>query len=96
MMVPGSIDGKNNWVEASSLARAIEEAMVNAGVLHLSKESKATTKDRRNSFAAIATGLVQYLQHNMDIQIGQGLLHNTTDTSLQVPTATVTLNQAVK
>ena len=83
-------------MEASSLARAIEEAMVNAGVLNLSKESKATTKDRRKSFVAIATGLVQYLQKSMDIQIAQGQLHNATDTSLQVPTAAMTLNQAVK
>lgn len=96
MMVPGSIDGSNNWVEATSLARAIEDAMVAAAVLHLDKESKATTKDRRNSFVAIATGLVNYLQQNMDIQIAQAQLHAASDPSLAVPSTAQTLTQAVK
>ena len=96
MMVPGSIDGNSNWVEASSLARAVEDAMVSAGVLNLSKEAKATTKDRRKGFVAIATGLVNYLQQNMDILITKAELHDATSVSLEVPTADTTLTQAVK
>jgi len=96
MMFPGSIDKSSNWVEASSLARAVEDAMVSAGVLNLSKEAKATTKDRRKSFVAIATGLVNYLQQNMDILITKAELHDATSVSLEVPTADTTLTQAVK
>jgi len=96
MMVPGSIDGNNNWVEASSLARAVEDAMVSAGVLNLSKEAKATTKDRRKGFIAIATGLVNYLQQNMDIVIAKAELHDATSVSLEVPAADTTLTQAAK
>jgi len=96
MMVPGTINANSNWVEASSLARAIENAMVGAGVLNLGKESKATTKDRRKGFVAIANGLVNYLQQNMDIQINRAQLHDATNVSLEVPTADTTLTQAVK
>ena len=47
MMSPGSIDASNQWVEQSSLARAIEDAMVAAKVINIDKEASATTKDRR-------------------------------------------------
>ncbi|HEX2330557.1 MAG TPA: hypothetical protein VHN74_17675 [Candidatus Angelobacter sp.] len=94
MMSPGSIDGNNNWVESTSLARAIEDAMVRAGVIKLDKESKSTTHDRRNSFVAIATGLINYLQANLEIHIGAGTLGAATGNN--VPAAAVTLTQAVK
>jgi len=74
MMTPGSIDGGNNWVEGSSLARSIEDAMVAAKVINLDKEAKNTTKDRRTSFVAIATGLITYLKANMEIDIAAGAL----------------------
>lgn len=74
MMTPGSIDGSNQWVEASSLARAIEDAMVAAKVINLEKEASATTKDRRNSFVAIATGLINYMQTNMELDIAASAL----------------------
>jgi len=96
MMIPGSIDGNNNWVEGTSLARAVEDAMVAAGVLHLDKEAKATTKDRRKGFVAIATGLIGYLQQNMDLQFAAAALHTQQEASLNVPTAAKTITQAVK
>jgi hypothetical protein len=73
-MAPGSIDGSNQWVEASSLARAIEDAMVAAKVINLDKEASATTKDRRNSFVAIATGLIDYLKANMELDLAANAL----------------------
>ena len=95
-MVPGSTDGKNNWVESSSLARSIEEAMVSAGILSLSKESHAVAKDRRKSFVAIATGLINYVQQNIEIDFSQGQLRGATDVSQAVPSTAVTLTGAVK
>jgi hypothetical protein len=74
MMVPGSIDGSSQWVEASSMARTIEDAMVAAKVINLDKEASATTKDRRNSFVAIATGLINYLKSDMEIALAANAL----------------------
>lgn len=74
MMLPGSIDASNQWVEQSSLARSIEDAMVAAKVIDLAKEASSTTKDRRNSFVAIATGLINYLQTNMELDIAASAL----------------------
>ena len=74
MMSPGSIDGSSQWIEASSLARAIEDAMVAAKVINLDKEGSTTTKDRRNSFVAIATGLINYMKTNMELDIAASAL----------------------
>lgn len=95
-MIPGSIDGSSNWNEPTSLARTVEEAMVVAGVLNVSKEARATTKDRREGFVAIATGLINYLQQNMDLQIAEGALRSATDLSQEVPAAAKTLSQVAK
>jgi len=73
-MSPGSIDGSSQWIEASSLARAIEDAMVAAKVINLDKEGSTTTKDRRNSFVAIATGLINYMKTNMELDIAASAL----------------------
>ena len=96
MMIPGSIDGSNNWVETSSLARAIEQAMVDFDVINVSKEARATTKDRRKAFVAIATGLINYLKEDMDLQIAKGALRAATAASQEVPPAATTLTQVVK
>jgi hypothetical protein len=74
MMSPGSIDGSNQWIEQSSLARAIEDAMVAAKVINLDKEDSATTKDRRNRFVAIATGLINYRTTTMELDIAASAL----------------------
>jgi hypothetical protein len=96
MMIPGSIDGNHNWVEASSLARAIEEAMTAAGVLHLDKESVSVKGDRRKGFVAVSSGLLDYIKQNMEIHITQGQLHSASDSSLAVPSAALTLTKVVK
>jgi hypothetical protein len=93
MMVAGSIDGGSNWVEATSLARAIEDAMVAAGVIDVDKETKDTTRDRRKSFVAIATGLIAYLKANMEITITAGKFGAPGNS---IPAAATTLTQAVK
>jgi hypothetical protein len=95
MMTPGSIDGSNNWVEQSSLARSIEDAMVSAKVIHLDKEDKNTTKDRRTSFVAIATGLIDYMKANMEIGIAAGALGAAAGAA-NLPATAQTLTQAVK
>lgn len=62
----------------------------------MTKEARATTKDRRNGFAAIATGLINYLQQHMDLQIAEGALRSATDLQQEVPSAAKTLSQVVK
>jgi hypothetical protein len=93
MMVAGSIDGGSNWVEATSLARAIEDAMVAAKVIDVDKETKDTTRDRRNSFVAIATGLITYMKANMEITITAGKLGAA---GASIPAAATTLTQSVR
>jgi hypothetical protein len=93
MMVPGSIDGSNAWVEGTSLARSIEDAMVSAKVINLDKEATSTTKDRRTSFVAIATGLITYMKANMEIDIAAGVFGPGAN---NVPAQAKTLTQVVK
>ena len=75
------------------MARVIEEAMVAAGVLKLEKESKTTTHDRRNSFVAIAAGLINYLQANMELDIAAGAFGASAG---NLPGTAVILRQVVK
>jgi hypothetical protein len=92
-MSPGSIDSGNQWIEQSSMARAIEDAMVAAKVINLDKEASSTTKDRRNSFVAIATGLINYMKTNMELDIAAAALGPGAG---NVPAAAKTLTGVVK
>ena len=75
------------------MARAIEDAMVAAQVINVDKEAVNTTKDRRKSFVAIATGLINYMTANLEIDLDAGVLGPGAG---NVPNAAKKLTQVVK
>jgi hypothetical protein len=67
MLKAGSIVG--SALEAGSMARAIEDAMVAQGVLSLDDETPDAAEQRRKAFVAIATGVVSHLLGNLEIVV---------------------------
>jgi len=70
MLKAGSLVG--SALEAGSMARAIEDAMVAEGVLNLEEETEDAAEMRRKTFIAIATGVVNHLKGNLEITIVAG------------------------
>lgn len=70
MLKPGSLAG--DALEAGSMARAIEDAMVAQGVLDLSEEQPDAAEQRRKTFVAIATGIVTHLTANIEVVVAAG------------------------
>jgi len=68
MLKAGSIVG--DQLEAGSMARAIEDAMVAQGVLTLDDETPDAAESRRKAFVAIATGVVTHVLANIEIIVG--------------------------
>ncbi|MGH7391905.1 MAG: hypothetical protein ACREM3_20975 [Candidatus Rokuibacteriota bacterium] len=87
MLIPGSLSGDGEWVEASSLARAIETAMVADALLDLDDEGEEATRQRRRTFIAMAKGIIDHLKAHMDITIDAGALRTTGETNGQLPAA---------
>lgn len=67
MLKPGTLIG--DALEAGSMALAIEQAMVAQGLLDLDDETPDAAENRRKSFIAIATGVVNHLQANLDVLV---------------------------
>ena len=67
MLKAGSLVG--SALEAGSMARAIEDAMVAQGVLTLEDETPDAAENRRKAFVAIATGVVTHVIANLEIVI---------------------------
>lgn len=67
MLKPGTLIG--DALEAGSMARAIEDAMVAQGVLVLDDETADAAENRRKAFIAIATGVITHLKANLDIAV---------------------------
>ena len=67
MLKAGSI--VNDALEAGSMARAIEDAMVSQGVLDLDDETPDAAENRRKAFVAIATGVVSHVVEHMEVVI---------------------------
>jgi hypothetical protein len=67
MLRAGSLVG--NVLEAGSMARAIEDAMVAQGVLTLDDETPDAAEQRRKAFIAIATGVVTHVLANLEIVV---------------------------
>jgi len=67
MLKPGSLQGDS--LEAGSMARAIEDAMVAQGVLKLDDETADAAELRRKTFVAIATGVINHLKSNVEIHV---------------------------
>ena len=51
------------------MARAIEDAMVDQGVLKLEDETSDAAENRRKAFVAIATGVIGHTLANLEIVI---------------------------
>ena len=67
MLKPGTL--VSGALEAGSMARAIEDAMVAQGVLDLGEESEDAAEMRRKTFIAISTGVVNHLKAALDVKI---------------------------
>jgi hypothetical protein len=67
MLKPGTLVGES--LEAGSMARAIEDAMVAQGVLVLADETEDAAEMRRKAFIAIATGVVNHLKGNLEVRV---------------------------
>jgi hypothetical protein len=67
MLKAGTLAGEA--LEAGSMARAIEDAMVAFGVLKLDDETPDAAESRRKAFLAIATGVVNHLVGNLEVVI---------------------------
>lgn len=67
MLKPGTLNGET--LEAGSMARAIEDAMVALEVIKLDDETPDAAESRRKAFVAIATGVVNHLKANLEVVI---------------------------
>jgi hypothetical protein len=67
MLKAGTLVG--DALEAGTMARAIEDAMVAQGVLTLEDETPDAAEQRRKAFIAIATGVITHLRGNLEIVV---------------------------
>ncbi len=67
MLKAGTLLGSS--LEAGSMARAIEDAMIAQGVLKLEDETEDAAEMRRKAFIAIATGVVNHLKANLEVKV---------------------------
>jgi hypothetical protein len=72
MLKPGLLQG--DALEAGSMARAIEDAMVVQEVLKLEDETPDAAESRRKAFIAIATGVINHLKANVEIHVAVGAM----------------------
>ena len=68
MLKPGFIDN-NQRLEAGSMARAIEDAMVAQSLVDLDEETPEAAENRRKAFIAIATGVINHLKAHLEIVV---------------------------
>jgi hypothetical protein len=97
MMVPGSVNGNGDWVEPTSLARAIENELVAGELVDLAEETEDALLMRRKGLVAMSRGIVNYLKSNLEVVLEAGDLRSSGETSAQLPatakTFTVSANQ---
>lgn len=74
MLKPGTLIG--NSLEAGSMARAIEDAMVALEVIKLDDETADAAETRRKAFVAIATGVVNHLKANLEVVVAANKFGN--------------------
>jgi len=67
MLKPGTLIGDS--LEVGSMAAAIELAMVAQGLLDLDEETPEAAENRRKTFIAIATGVIDHLKANLQITV---------------------------
>jgi hypothetical protein len=67
MLKPGTLVG--DALEAGSMALAIELAMVAQGLLDLDEEQPEAAENRRKTFIAISTGVINHLKASIEIVV---------------------------
>ncbi|MBP6751195.1 MAG: hypothetical protein KA144_16300 [Xanthomonadaceae bacterium] len=86
MLKPGTLVG--DALDVGSMAHAIELAMIAQGMLDLDEETPDAAENRRKTFIAISTGIVNHLKANLDVRVVQGKFGNS------IPAAATTLSGA--
>ncbi|MCC7247446.1 MAG: hypothetical protein IT473_02375 [Lysobacter sp.] len=86
MLKPGTLVG--DALDVGSMAHAIELAMIAQGMLDLEEETPDAAENRRKTFIAISTGIVNHLKANLDVRVVQGKFGNS------IPAAAATLSGA--
>ncbi len=71
-MVPGSLTAAGEWSEASSLAREIEQQMIGQELINLDDETEEATDNRRRTFIAISTAVINHLTSSLEISLQAG------------------------
>ena len=87
MLQPGTLTAAGDWVEAHSLARAIETEMIADALLALDEETPDATLQRRKTFVAMARGIITYFKTHMDITLAVGDLRATGEAGARLPAA---------
>jgi hypothetical protein len=90
MMQHGSVDDAGEWLDLHSLAQSLEAAMVDAGLLDLSDETADAALQRRKTFVAMSTAIVDYLTAHMDVAVAVGDLRATGESGAQLPATSKT------
>ncbi len=67
MLNPGTLIGE--LLEPGSMALAIEQAMVDQGLLVLDEETAEAAELRRKTFIAISTGVIEHLTAQLEIVV---------------------------
>jgi len=83
MLKAGILQG--DALEEGSMARAIEDAMVQQQIVKLEEETAEAAESRRKAFIAIATGVINHLKSNVEIHFAASALGS------GIPAAAVTL-----
>jgi hypothetical protein len=90
-MLAGTLTGGGDWGESASMARAIEEALVSAGVIDLKSDTADAAMQRRKSFIALSTGIITHLTAKLTLTFAAGDLKTSSDAGTAVPSATKSL-----
>ncbi|AKC86786.1 hypothetical protein [Pseudoxanthomonas suwonensis] len=67
MLKPGFLVG--DFLEAGSMAEAIELAMVELELIDLDEETPEAAENRRKALIAISTGVIRHLKANIEITV---------------------------
>lgn len=70
MLKPGVLLGA--MLEPGSMAEAIELAMVAQDLLDLDEETDEAAENRRKTFIAIATGVINHIKGHLEITVSTG------------------------
>lgn len=94
MLNPGTINGAGEWVEPHSMARYVEDQMVNRELISVDEETEEITRLRREGLIAMCAGIVSYLKEHMEIALAAGDIRGAGEASAELPASDVDLAAA--